>query len=502
MKPKVSVILTSYNHEKYIAEAIESVLNQTFADFELLIADDGSTDNSREVIKKFSDTRIKLFLYEENRGPKIILQEVLNVAQGKYIAIHHSDDSWTADKLEKQVKFLDENKNYAACFTLVTIIDENSKHYELSEKNNYYSVFNQENRSREEWLNYLFFKGNCFCHPSILIRNTKNLFDDLYGVNGLWQLPDYSAWIRLLLKQNLYILQERLTLFRLRRQKQENTSAENPETVIRSEMELYRVLKEYRKIIEPEEFLKIFPESKKYLVDDKILPQYALAKILQNSNSAARKLLALDILFDLINDKNYKKILADLYKYDEKNFVQENSEFGIIYPSMKMRYLDSTLYYDTGAGFSEKNIQRNLIYVRQDGNFFTEFSLDIEDKIKSLRFDPTENEAVSMKILFFKINGENFQAIANPPFENKEEYQIFFTYDPQYSINYSGTGKIFIQIQGVISDKYDVLNVLNSNYKNLVDEYKNLTDEYRNLDKKLENSTAEKNSLQAHLNEI
>ena len=63
--PKVSVILSSYNHEKYIAQAIQSVLDQTFTDFELLIYDDGSTDNSREVIKTFADPRIKTFLYEK-----------------------------------------------------------------------------------------------------------------------------------------------------------------------------------------------------------------------------------------------------------------------------------------------------------------------------------------------------------------------------------------------------------------------------------------------------
>ena len=91
--PKVSVILSSYNHANYIATAIESVLNQTFTDFELLICDDGSSDNSREIIKTFDDPRIKTFLYTENRGPRLASQECFAAAQGKYIAIHHSDDT-------------------------------------------------------------------------------------------------------------------------------------------------------------------------------------------------------------------------------------------------------------------------------------------------------------------------------------------------------------------------------------------------------------------------
>ena len=97
-KPTVSVILSSYNHAAYISAAIQSVLNQTFTDFELLIYDDGSTDNTHDIIKSFEDPRIKTFLYTENRGPRLASQEAFAAAQGKYIAIHHSDDTWSADK--------------------------------------------------------------------------------------------------------------------------------------------------------------------------------------------------------------------------------------------------------------------------------------------------------------------------------------------------------------------------------------------------------------------
>ena len=129
--PEVSVILTSYNHGAYVAAAIESALNQTFADFELLIIDDGSKDDSREIIKRFDDPRIKTFLYTENRGPVLAIRDAVNFARGKYIAVHHSDDLWALDKLEKQVAFLDANPNYAACFTLVEFVDERGNVCEL-----------------------------------------------------------------------------------------------------------------------------------------------------------------------------------------------------------------------------------------------------------------------------------------------------------------------------------------------------------------------------------
>ena len=91
--PKVSVILTSYNHAAYIAAAIESVLNQTFGDFELLIVDDGSQDNSHAIIKTFDDSRIKTFLYTENRGPVYSIAEAVNAAQGKYGKYKRSQDA-------------------------------------------------------------------------------------------------------------------------------------------------------------------------------------------------------------------------------------------------------------------------------------------------------------------------------------------------------------------------------------------------------------------------
>ncbi len=181
-KPTVSVILSSYNHAAYIAAAIQSVLDQTFTDFELLIYDDGSTDKTHDVIKSFDDPRIKTFLYTENRGPRLASQECFVAAQGKYIAIHHSDDTWSADKLAKQVEFLDANEEYAACFTLAEFIDEDGNLQTLDEGDFYATIFDKPNRSRAEWLNYFFYNGNCLCHPSLLIRRDAYTKYSLYDV--------------------------------------------------------------------------------------------------------------------------------------------------------------------------------------------------------------------------------------------------------------------------------------------------------------------------------
>ena len=152
---KVSIVLTSYNHERYIKESIESVLSQTFKDFELIIVDDCSNDNSWEIIESYTDPRIKAIRNSRNLRTEGVKRAIMNVASGEYIAIHHSDDLWKTDKLEKQVKFMEEEPEVSACFTWAEPIDEDGTPYQ-EENGFYYDVFEQPNRTRYEWLNYFF----------------------------------------------------------------------------------------------------------------------------------------------------------------------------------------------------------------------------------------------------------------------------------------------------------------------------------------------------------
>ena len=99
--PKVTVIIPSYNHAKFIGEAIQSVLDQTFQDFEILIRDDGSKDNSIEIIKQFTDSRIKFAANPHNMGACYTANTMIDEANGEYIALLNSDDVWMLDKLEK-----------------------------------------------------------------------------------------------------------------------------------------------------------------------------------------------------------------------------------------------------------------------------------------------------------------------------------------------------------------------------------------------------------------
>ena len=124
----VSIITPSYNSSKYIHETITSVLSQTYMNWEMIIVDDFSTDNSTSIIQKalLTDSRIKLIKLKRNSGPAVARNKAIEVASGKYIAFLDSDDLWYKDKLEKQLKFMGQKEIYFT-FSSYNIIDKNGK---------------------------------------------------------------------------------------------------------------------------------------------------------------------------------------------------------------------------------------------------------------------------------------------------------------------------------------------------------------------------------------
>jgi len=323
--PKVTVILSSYNHEKYIRESIESVLNQTFSDFQLIIVDDSSTDNSWQIINSYNDCRIHALQNTTNRSSDF--SEILPEDFGSdYIAVHHSDDAWEPRKLEKQVEILDSNPDIAAVFTHVQIIDEEGKPF-TDEKNFYFDVFDQPNRSRFEWLNHFFYKGNVLCHPSLLIRT--RCIKEIEFTNGLAQLPDFDKWIQLCLKHEIFVIQEKLTLFRVRAQEL-NVSGDRPETRIRLLFEYLQTLKHYLKIPNIEDFLQIFPQAEKYINEQNSDLLFALGMLsVETGNNAAIRLFGLNLLFDALNAPNRAVRLEKYQHFDKKSFINLTAQHDV-----------------------------------------------------------------------------------------------------------------------------------------------------------------------------
>tara|TARA_B100000902_G_scaffold18326_1_gene21962 strand:- start:9659 stop:10408 length:750 start_codon:yes stop_codon:yes gene_type:complete len=127
MSDLVSIITPSYNSSKFINECINSVISQTYINWEMIIVDDCSTDNSRKKILELSksDNRIKFIELKDNIGPALSRNEALNLSKGKYIAFLDSDDVWKSDKLEKQINFM-KSKNIGFSFTAYQPISEDA----------------------------------------------------------------------------------------------------------------------------------------------------------------------------------------------------------------------------------------------------------------------------------------------------------------------------------------------------------------------------------------
>lgn len=320
--PKVSVILTSYNHEKYIREAIDSVLNQTFTDFELIVWDDASSDNSWSIIQSYEDVRIKAF-----RNPQRLMggnvNRALELVSGEYIAIHHSDDVWELDKLEKQVAFLDAHLDVGAVFTWVKIIDEHG--VKLTG-----DWFDQENKSRWQWLNQLFLGENHLNHPSVLIR--RQCYQDV-GIYryGLAQTGDAEMWSRALIKFPIHVIQERLTKHRLFSDNS-NTSGPRVDVAIRLSNE-WNVLREnYLSITNFEDIVAIFPSLERFRTlkgsDNNFL--LAMACLYECKQRSAWQ-LGLKWLYDLLNDKTRYKKIRELYSFTYIDFIRLTAEFDVYF---------------------------------------------------------------------------------------------------------------------------------------------------------------------------
>ncbi len=247
--PKVSVVMPSYNHAPYVREAVESVLKQSYSDLELIITDDGSIDGTADIVRSFTDPRVRFHAFERNQGACIAMNDAINRSSGEYVAVLNSDDYFLPGKIERQVAFLDAHREIGAVFGLPEFVDEHGVTV-TNRTHPFAGTFTAINRSRREWLRHFFAHGNCLCHPTVMIRrecyDAIGLFDPL-----LMQLPDFDLWIRLCLKYDIHILQEKLTAFRILGSDR-NVSAPAPAVSARSAWELVSVLKHYSEVPELE----------------------------------------------------------------------------------------------------------------------------------------------------------------------------------------------------------------------------------------------------------
>ena len=315
--PMVTVRIPSYNHEKYIPACIESVLNQTFTDFEIVIVDDCSTDNSVEVIRGFQDPRIKLEVLTRNSGMNVAVERCMQLSSGKYVANLSSDDLWAPTKLEQQVAFLEQHPEFDAVFTQVQIVGEDGN--ALSARH-FASPFDNENRSPEEWLRRFFYYGNSLCNPSVMIR--RKVYEKFgYQDKRFISLSDFDLWVKLSFEHRFWILEQQLTMFRIRDNGM-NLSANNPPNRRRQQFELKQILDHYLQIRDPEQLKKIFPACTKYGTPKEQTIPYFLGMLAIDLPSMIHRLWGCETIFDLMADAETAKLLEESYDFRYRDFIE------------------------------------------------------------------------------------------------------------------------------------------------------------------------------------
>ena len=427
---KVSVLLTSYNHANFLKQSIDSILNQTMKDFELIIIDDASTDNSWDIIKKYKDKRIIKFKNKKNKG-SILTRELVESFKGKYFAVAHCDDYWELTKLEKQYNYLEKHSDVAACFTWVNLVNEDNK--EISIDN--YTDFNLKNRSRFEWLNYFFYVGNCLCHPSLMMRTNIQLDLDLFTY-GMRSLPDFYRWVKLCSYHDIYIYPEKLTNFRIRKGGL-NTSGYNIQNAICCSFEQMNILDLYTSF-SGDDFLKIFPKTKKYLKDNYFNQKYVLARMCIDelkSNNAVY--FGLNLIYQLLQNDADRKNLEKYYHYTSRDFINEKKNYDIFSTISKDCMQRSSIYFMNNDGtYSEDNKIESTVLVNQYGNF--EWFVDnINKMVKEFRFDPDEGKLRLYKDISVFVNGKELEFSTNSSLFKEGEY-YFYHVDPIFFVSFNG----------------------------------------------------------------
>lgn len=197
----VSIIMPSWNTGNFIAESIQSVIDQTYKKWELIIIDDCSTDNTDGIVASFKDDRIKYFKNEKNSGAALTRNRGLREAEGEWIAFLDSDDLWAPEKLEKMIGFMTEN-NYPFAYHDYEKIDESSKPLNVY-------VTGPKVVTKKKMYNYDYIGCLTFMY------NVKKM--GLIQIKDIKKNNDYAILLQLCKKADCYLLPENLAKYRIRK---------------------------------------------------------------------------------------------------------------------------------------------------------------------------------------------------------------------------------------------------------------------------------------------
>jgi len=320
--PKVTVLLPVHNGELFISEAIESVLNQTFTDYEFLIIDDSSTDNTIKIIQAKKDDRIKVFCNDKNLGVIGSLNIGLELARGDYIARMDADDLIRPDRLKIQVDFMDNNPGTGAC-------------------GSYYETFGNENTFKVDYLETSnkgifpqFFLFSPIPHPGAMIRkaviDSNNIRYDVKYIHA----EDYKFWFEIYKCSSLANIPEFLLFYRISENQisKKYTKIQSEKSIIiRREImdyffSLFQMTFELKSTIEPKDIVRLknsFNIIAEKNIDSGVFEKEYLTKIFTNllycfytsvSENPIKTVIRFAISFDLMRFGLFSDLTRKLIK--------------------------------------------------------------------------------------------------------------------------------------------------------------------------------------------
>jgi Glycosyl transferase family 2 len=342
--------MATYNHAPYVAQSVKSVLDQTFSDFEFLIVDDGSQDDTPGIVAQFDDPRISFVASSENRGSAARRSELIARSRGKYIAVQNSDDYWPPDKLAYQRDFLERNPDIGAVFGRACVIDANGV-----PTTDTTPVFDHDNRSPGQWLRRFFERGNCLCHPSVMIR--RSCHEELGGYDPRFrQSVDLQMWVRFCKKFRLFQSDKVLVFLRWHGRNASDIS-DDPGARTRWFNEHYLIASEFfdgmskELLVEGFRDLLVFADPPTDLHCD---VEKALIYLNRDVPFApSYRAIGLKRLYDLLGSSRHRAILATDYHVDHIAFQRLSAEIDTFCPLLK-----ETALSDDHIGALEREIVR------------------------------------------------------------------------------------------------------------------------------------------------
>lgn len=321
--PLVSVIIPAHNAEQYIVETLDSVVNQTYSNLQIIVVDDASTDNTLKLLSEYQDSRLEVIPLAQNLHAAYARNFALSHVKGKYIAYLDADDFWYPTKIEKQVQVLENNNQYCSCFTWAHLVDENSEYVEPCDDGLRFlhNAFHEKNRNQKELLLFLLTNGNYLNSCSSLIRT--EVIEEIGGQNlSLIQLHDFEHWIRLASYGEIYMLCEELTVYR-RIKDGSSLSATNRATKVRTENEEAFVYKHFFDHISDDRFIELFHDM--FIHSDSRTPdelKCEKAFLLKSAHCGPEAFLA--NIQELLSNESTATLLINHFHYTPVDFYNDN----------------------------------------------------------------------------------------------------------------------------------------------------------------------------------